>query len=68
MALTSGSDEAEQAEAERNRGRGNVVADQLEFIVRRDAGVDEEVGDYRDDRRCRNTPETPAGRRAIAGS
>jgi len=37
--------ETEQAEAERNRGRRVVVADQLEFIVRRDPGIDKEVGD-----------------------
>ena len=37
--------EAEQAQAERDRGRRVVVADQLEFIVRGDAGIDEEVGD-----------------------
>ena len=37
--------ETEQAQAERNRGRRIVVADQLEFIVRRDAGIDKEVGD-----------------------
>ena len=35
----------EQAEAERDRGRSCVVADQLEFIVRGDPGIDEEVGD-----------------------
>ncbi len=43
--------ETEQAEAERNRGRRVVVADQLEFIVRRDAGIDEEVDDDGD--QCR---------------
>ena len=53
--------EAEQAEAERDRRRRIVVADQLEFVVRRDAGVDEEVGDDDDngrtevDQECRQS-------------
>ena len=59
--------EAEQAEAERDRGRRIIVADQLEFIVRRDAGVDEEVGDDGNDGRCRNRPGTPAVRPVIEG-
>jgi hypothetical protein len=36
---------APRFEAERDGGGRIVVADQLEFIVRRDAGVNEEIGD-----------------------
>ena len=52
MALNHRQHEAEQAEAERDGGRRIVVADQLEFVVRRDAGVDEEVGDDGNDGRA----------------
>jgi hypothetical protein len=51
MALTPAG-RAEQAETERDRGRRIVIADQLEFIVRGDAGIDEEVGDDGNDRRA----------------
>ena len=60
--------ETEQAQAQRDRGRRVVVADQLEFVVRGDAGVDEEIGDDGDDRRYRNRPGTPAVRPVIEGS
>ena len=43
--------EAEQAQAQRNRGCRLVGADQLELVMRRDAGIDEEVGDHGDN--CR---------------
>ena len=44
--------ETDEAEPERDGGRGIVVADQLEFVVRRDAGVNEEVGDDGNDGRA----------------
>src|SRR5262249_40026032 len=40
--------EAEQRKAERNGGGRIVVTDQLELVVRRDARVDEEIGQHRD--------------------
>jgi len=35
-----------------DRGRRIVLPDQLEFVMRRDAGIDEEVGDHGDQRRA----------------
>ena len=45
-----GQREAEQGKAERDCCCRIVVADQLEFIVRGDAGIDEEIGEHRKDR------------------
>jgi len=42
--------EAEQAQAQRDRGCRIVVADQLELVMRRDARIDEEVDHDRKDR------------------
>ena len=43
---------SKQAQAQRDRGRRIIVADQLEFIVRRNAGVDKQISDDGDDRRA----------------
>jgi hypothetical protein len=45
-----GQDEAEQAQAERDRRGLIIVADELELIVRGDAGIDQEIRHDRDDR------------------
>ena len=52
MALTSGSTKPSRLRPERDRRRRLVGADQLELVVRGDAGIDEEVGDHGDDRRA----------------
>ena len=52
IALIGGIFEAEQGKAERNRGGRIIVADQLELVVRRNAGIDEEIGEHGHDRRA----------------
>ena len=61
-------DKADKAEAERDRGGRIIVADQLEFVVRGDAGVDEQIGRDGDQRGAEIDQERRAARRAIAGS